>query len=362
MSNIEKIYLHVGMPKTGTTSIQYFLSSNRDEIGQNGIAYLRSLGLPNNINIAKYARRPMITSNKKNNSRVAKFVTEIAEKHVVFKNKLVKKIEKEIQSLPKGANKIIISCELLWRLPAKRICHLKELLARFSESIHIVVYLRNQADYIESSYTTTLRNGENGSIEQVSLRKLGAKYLDYSKRIKIWSDIFGEENVIIRIFERERLMRGDIVFDFCDAVEIDPKLASLPRESKNLSLERRIQESLRKINVTSSRAHLDVGRAMREINIMLRHGERGGPPIQLSTATRALIDAYHSETNEALRAAWFPDQQSLFTPRPRSEVAPSLQPVDDIIIDPAFCEDIIHALLQRHCGLQRADARPSRQP
>ena len=43
-----KCYLHIGTEKTVTTTIQSFLSTNREYLKDQGFYYLESLGSPNN--------------------------------------------------------------------------------------------------------------------------------------------------------------------------------------------------------------------------------------------------------------------------------------------------------------------------
>ena len=50
-----KLLIHIGTPKTGTTSIQAFLSSNRELQMANGFHYSRSLGEKNQRRIAIYS-------------------------------------------------------------------------------------------------------------------------------------------------------------------------------------------------------------------------------------------------------------------------------------------------------------------
>src|SRR5438045_23824 len=51
-------FLHIGTEKTGTTSIQNFLSKNRSRLEQQGILYPRSPGNQNHTALAVYALRP----------------------------------------------------------------------------------------------------------------------------------------------------------------------------------------------------------------------------------------------------------------------------------------------------------------
>ena len=47
-----KVYLHIGTEKTGTASIQHFLSRHYDELREKGILYPKSLGRKSNMKLS----------------------------------------------------------------------------------------------------------------------------------------------------------------------------------------------------------------------------------------------------------------------------------------------------------------------
>ncbi len=46
-------------------------------------------------------------------------------------------------------------------------------------------------------------------------------YLDYHKRLGMWADAFGDENLVIKVFDRKKLLNSDAVADFFDVIGVD---------------------------------------------------------------------------------------------------------------------------------------------
>ena len=46
----------------------------------------------------------------------------------------------------------------------------------------------------------------------------GIQWLDYLRVLDMWGQVFGEENLTIRIFEPEQLKDGDLLADFFSSI------------------------------------------------------------------------------------------------------------------------------------------------
>lgn len=218
------VYLHIGMPKTGTTAIQRFLFENHSVLlEQQGCLYPdHSMGW--------YQHVPLVKA----------IVTPIFPKAIF--NKAIADIEDKAwleglthQYREKDCSKIIVSSEFLWASPAMQT-HLKfhgdteenfdlienvvaktrDTFSAFSE-VKIIVYLRRQDTWLESFFNQQIKAGAVIPAEDDALEV--KNYLLYAKNLKIWRNHFGRENVIVKFYEQA----ADIVGHFCSAtgLEID---------------------------------------------------------------------------------------------------------------------------------------------
>ena len=195
----KKLYLHIGLHKTGTTSIQLFMHKNATQIHDDyGVCYLP---IPSD-DIVPYQHR--------------------------FLNKLMISNEEEfINQFEKSLNNadtILISSECFLEKSeyAEQLAKLKHL---FDET-HIIIYLRRQDEWIESLYKQVIMyNHKIGfTIDEWLDKILFDGYLYYNanflETLNRWSLIFGKENITLRSFDKEKLHDGNIVSDFCQVLSI----------------------------------------------------------------------------------------------------------------------------------------------
>lgn len=298
--------LHVGTPKTGSSTIQKFLKRNRPELMKRGVLTFESLGKLNNQGVAIYAR-----DDRHVDGGHIRFGAVEPEERAEFRRDLELRFAEEIETLRArhGGDDddltAVISAEHLWQLQApSEFARLRELLDAHFDSYRVVVYLRRQDRKIVSSYSTQLR-AYAGRVTPLTFE--GAKVERYDAALEHWATAFGDDSMAVRVFERERLVEGDLLADFCDAVGV-PWSDAFERVGRaNPSLNAEAQEFLRCFN-----AHVPPFlREEREVNplrgdvvkILDRHFEgRGAAP------SRAEAEAFYAqarEANERVAARWF---------------------------------------------------------
>jgi hypothetical protein len=184
-------YLHVGTHKTGTTSIQRFCAQNDTALAAAGLLYPRAARLeseePGHHNVAfelsgdaRYApARP----------KLADVVGEI------------------------GAQRPLQAClsseafEYLHVMP-ERLARLRAAFEAIRYGTAVIVYLRSQAEYIESLYADLVQHGlrtrfapflaqilRDGVFRFADVRTYR---FDYSVLVDGFADVFGDEAVIVR--------------------------------------------------------------------------------------------------------------------------------------------------------------------
>lgn len=228
--------VHIGTEKTGSTAVQHYLGLNRESlIAAHGILTPTTLGIGSNVNLAAACQ----LSEPADSLRLMRSLRSPEEVQAYYVD-LQKKLAEEISR--KQPKRLLLSCEnLSSRLKTcEEIQKLQSFLLPFASSIRIIVYLRSQEDMIVSSHTTKIRNGFEG---RFNYPPRGRERPDahYNELLARWASVFGEEQVTVRLFEKNRLLNADIVEDFCHSVEIPSNLernARTQNESPNaLTLE-----------------------------------------------------------------------------------------------------------------------------
>jgi len=301
--------LHIGTEKTGTTSIQSFLTQNREGLKQFGYAYLQSAGLPSNRKLATYC----FNSDRHDDHHVALGIVEPAQR-AQWRAKFETDFDNEIKSLKTGIHSVFISNEQLHsRLFAlEEIQRVKELLYGYFESVEVYVYLRRQDKMACSLYSTALKCGH--SMDQILPQVPDTDhYYNYEVLLDKWCEIFGKENITVRVFDRKELINGDLLSDFLNvsnSQNIDLEKLVLPG-MENESLLPPAQEYLRLCNQVPGPASPKESDNVRNLLIASLEALYGGKP-RLPTRGQA-TEFYQkfSPSNNRVAAKWL-DRETLF--------------------------------------------------
>lgn len=236
------LILHIGTEKTGTTSLQEFLALNRDMLNNQGILYPKSLGKKNHIKLAAYAAN---TPSK----LISRLALDSDEKRREFRVHLEQQFRQELAV--SQCEHVIISNEHLHSritdLP--QIADIKELLDNYFFSVKILVYFRRQDLMAVSRRSTAIKSG---FMLLDPFQQSQAYYYNFYHIYKNWRDVFGKENMIVRIFAKEHFKNKNLFDDFCFNSSItNTKEFLVPkRQNEALSLEAEllILELNRRIN------------------------------------------------------------------------------------------------------------------
>ena len=214
----KQVFVHIGTNKTGTSSIQHLLATNRDVLIDNNVCYPRLLG----DEAAHHQLYLWLSQSKKHKKELQHFLREI-----------------------KPFGKVILSSEALCDLRDPN--SLKSLLKDWD--VKIIMYLRDPVRYSLSWWQQDIQMGKRFEDPASYLRVKKRSYLELVRR---WENVFGRSNLRIRVYDREHLPQGDIVRDFKELTEIDgmTNLVRLPWEnnpsiSGNLLYFKLIYNSLR---------------------------------------------------------------------------------------------------------------------
>lgn len=184
------IFLHIGRHKTGTSSIQQFVNSNAELLSELNLYYPEC----GKSAIAHHdlAQLFSIQSNK----------TPVAQKKTA-KSPILKALLDEVDQQPEN---ILLSSESFQNSHPLVI---KEAFKNYD--LRVFVYIRNQIDYLASSYAQKVwATNYSESMEHYYDHVFSVDYLEFLNR---WQDA-SENKLKVRKFSRQSLCDQDIVADF----------------------------------------------------------------------------------------------------------------------------------------------------
>lgn len=229
---MKKIYIHIGFHKTGTSSIQRYLANNRVRLLEHKYLYPRTGCIDS-------AHHLLAISVNKNDS----FISMINKDSHEYWNDL----DTEIKT--SKAENIILSSEEFSTIDSiDKIQHLSKYLAGKYE-VKIIIYVRRIDSYCESIYKQLVKFYGSRFSEDFSLN---ANYVvnmfNPFDTIKKWEEIFGNNNIIVKVFEK-RQMNNNLIKDFLISIKMEFNFIDMDKiENINSSLSVKNNEILKNIN------------------------------------------------------------------------------------------------------------------
>jgi hypothetical protein len=296
---IPTCFLHIGTEKTGTTSIQNFLSRNRSQLSVQGVVYPRSPGNQNHTGLAVYALRETKQSGIRRSSGVSD-----REQVAPFRERLRADLDRELRSI--AASRLVFSNEHLSSrlLTEREIERVRNLCARYATQTIVIVYLRNQVDFLVSSFGTSIKSGGTRRFPfPLSERRI--RTMDYMALLNPWRKIFGRENMIVRRFERSDFAEGDLLSDFAAQIRFDV-LGCIRPEPRNEALSARELAFLREFNERVPRwVEGQENPARGSIVAALERCNNQGPRLSVPPEIAAAISAQFEESNRQVSKEYF---------------------------------------------------------
>ena len=241
------LYLHIGTPKTATTSLQMFCKDNQKILNQKGYSYP----------ILDF-RYPHVAIRRNGHFLVGKLYDGVGDRDYAREEKVwnrgIQMIHEEFAKFPN----VILSDENIWNASRGEKFAQWERLKKDAEEhgyeIRVIVYLRRQDQFINSWLAQQVKEGwnSNACIKWDSfVKKPRNQQLDYYSHLEKISSVIGRENIYVRIFEREQFKGKEhsIFSDFLDVLGLEfTDEYKIKEEKANKSLTANSQEIVRVIN------------------------------------------------------------------------------------------------------------------
>jgi hypothetical protein len=224
------IYIHIGLSKAGSTTIQKFMTANETALRELSVDY------PSFGRLNKIAHHNLMNELK---GRAEKFKPESGR---------VSDLATYLRETP--YNTTVLSSEGLWMSDVEVIEHFAASLADVRKPIRIVMVIRNSVDFAPSTYGQKVRNGgKTFDFDAYFNRRQGRDGFNVFEAASRWANAFGWDALIVRALDPAMLVDGDLISDFLTQVGLDPTspaVRDLPRQPRaNVSPGWRTLEAVR---------------------------------------------------------------------------------------------------------------------
>ena len=206
MPKKNKIFLHIGMHKTGSTSIQHSLKTYDD-----GTTRYARLGRPNHsfaINQAFHSLPGDATPAARSDRAAARAALQ--------------------EELTGPARNLILSGESIPRLQQDELQDLRDMLYAHAEHVEVIAYLRDPYGFAVSSFQQKIKTGTATTSELI----LPAPH--YRALFEPVIGLFGAEHMQFVPFSTNAFRDRCLITDFCDRVGIPAE--QVPKLNRNQSL------------------------------------------------------------------------------------------------------------------------------
>ncbi|MEM0333390.1 MAG: hypothetical protein QXX30_02925 [Candidatus Aenigmatarchaeota archaeon] len=221
---MQKFYLHIGFPKTGSSALQHWLHNNNDLLLRLGI-YYPTFGAPPLKPSQQTVGNGGLLINLLHTSRHNEF------------HRFLSKLKEDA----KGLN-ILISSERFHELRLRHIVYLKELIKNMEMELVVIAYIRDIYEWSFSRYKQVVRN----HLFSESFRDfaLSIDIPGIFSSIQAWSTIFPD----IRVLHYDTV-KSYLLESFLSAIDLDISMIKnreLPISNRSLTLEETV--IMREIN------------------------------------------------------------------------------------------------------------------
>ncbi|HSI58883.1 MAG TPA: hypothetical protein VLA16_15095 [Ideonella sp.] len=315
--------LHIGRHKTGTSSLQHFLAANLASLASAGYVYPRAM-------------RPQVAHHE-----LAYLCNERLYGRLPSgeQQRLLEELDR-LQEEVAGDTGFLLSSEAFQNVRPSQV-------ARYlGTDLMIVVYIREQFQYLLSSYAQVVQNQKlTHSIEEYEQRTFRA---DYARFLDSWAGVFGQDRVQVRVFERAGLAQGDIRHDFIQTIGLGHLLPAMDFDQRrhNTSIGGALLDFKRRLNATAFEPLIPPPRLYSLLERTARRCPELVAPTERFDALALAVRERYRESNEVARARFFPQRPVLFAlpDSPLPAARPAMADVAEAI-DQTHGSDLGHRLL-----------------
>lgn len=285
---MRRVWLHIGMQKTGTSAAQSWMTENAASLHTKGLLYLRP---------------------KKNLPASGALVDALVRKPEKAAA-LISAMLRQLENCEPDVTDALISSEDFSAFPASAFLPLMAALA--DQDVRVLVWLRRQDMFAESLVKQWIKwNGHVAANRAAVLRQAVWPLLNYHQMLDDWARTFPSATIVPYVYEEpsDGHPQPDSIAAVLHAVGF-PHLTPEWSESyrRNVSPCAQLVEHYQTIH-----DHKRLREANREFMRLHPDTFSGRGDLFSDDERRQILD-YWAESNEELRQRWFPNRRMLFQP------------------------------------------------
>ncbi len=219
-----KLFIHIGFPKCGSTTLQDFLVQVQGNLRNHGLVVVDQ------------------TLNHPGKSRAA-HVAQLRLWKMLDSPEAPQEIKEALRNIAQAMNEhgtkgAIFSGEQLGN-HAEHSEYFRPARALFD--VKVIAYLRPQEAWLPSAWKQFgVREGK--SLEDHLDGATRSYVPGFLRKLNAWAAVFGKENVYVNTLSRGSLYKGDLVADFCRALDLPDTFAqnNKPNGSANVTFDNHI--------------------------------------------------------------------------------------------------------------------------
>lgn len=273
------LILHIGVDKTGTSTLQHYLSNNQGQLDQLGVAY-------------PTAFRPHVAHHPLAHALTGRIRARLGLARL--------RRSDGFSALKEQIDSAIASQNVLLSSEAFCLSHFPLVRRLFTDyPVKVVIYLREQSAYLLSAYAQHIHaNKSTVSLDEFERKTFNANYLKLLGRLE---STFGRQQLTIRIYDRKQLVANNIIDDFLlNGLGIDRAAvaneAGIP-DDLNPTLPWRLVQFKRMALLSGDLVDLEQRQLYRVLKSMAASGEFDGR-LQLSAALFERIRRKYGSSNQ----------------------------------------------------------------
>jgi hypothetical protein len=222
---MSRCIFHVGMPKTGTTSVQESLHTALQDprfryadFGHGQVNANRAIATLFADQPCEYFYHQQLGLSKSAIARLRLRLVDVFDKMLIESS---------------AANQtLIVSAEIAWSLSEVELMRFRDFVTARAATVNVVGYLRDWKPWLESEFQQVVKMG----IGRTLIPPNANHVLSYQQRIESFKRIFGEDSVEIRRYAPASYPDHCMVKEFCQHQDIKFDPAKILRSNESLSL------------------------------------------------------------------------------------------------------------------------------
>lgn len=204
------VYLHIGAPKTATSTLQYVMAQNYRRLLKRGVLYPQTV---------------------MHGSAHHALVCDLLERHrnqrmpdiwygSVPRGQAWELLNSEINQHMSSIHSVVVSSELFFGQVSNLDNMLHEVVTRLAQhDLRVIVYLRRQDQLFSSFYNQDVKGIRQWCESAYQFYQTHQMFEQgYHSVLNMWSDVLGKANIIVRPFEAVQWKKKDIVKDFSSLI------------------------------------------------------------------------------------------------------------------------------------------------